>query len=183
MVSLISAGSSSSRAVMSLTRGVRGASNTHTTSRAQYRALYWCIILLVPSSRLHVSTSPRLQNGTFLNHTTLIRRPIDQHNLKLISPARLPISPPRLAPFTPHVNSQHHQPQLQPHRHQRHLSSTSRSSTSHFDTHLFVQRLQSQGLTRPQAEGVMTVLAEVVDESIKNMESGLVSKAEQEKVS
>lgn len=29
----------------------------------------------------------------------------------------------------------------------------------------------------------MTVLAEVVDESIKNMESGLVSRAEQEKVS
>lgn len=38
-------------------------------------------------------------------------------------------------------------------------------------------------MTREQAEGVMTVLAEVVEESIKGMEAGLVSKAEQEKVS
>jgi hypothetical protein len=46
-----------------------------------------------------------------------------------------------------------------------------------------VQRLQKEGgLTRVQAEGVMTVLAEVVDESIKSLDSGLVSKAEQEKV-
>ena len=52
---------------------------------------------------------------------------------------------------------------------------------SHFDTHLFVQRLERNGMTRPQAEGIMTVLAEVVDESVKGMESSLVSKAEQEK--
>jgi hypothetical protein len=45
-----------------------------------------------------------------------------------------------------------------------------------------VQRLEKQGLNRTQAEGVMTVLAEVVDESIKGMEAALVSKAEQEKV-
>lgn len=38
-------------------------------------------------------------------------------------------------------------------------------------------------MTRQQAEGVMNVLAEVVDESVKGMEVGLVSKAEQEKVS
>jgi len=38
-------------------------------------------------------------------------------------------------------------------------------------------------MTREQAEGVMTVLAEAVDESIRSMEAGLVSKAEQEKVS
>ncbi len=55
--------------------------------------------------------------------------------------------------------------------------------TSHFDTHAFVEKLEKQGLTRVQAEGVMTVLAEVVDESIKGMEVSLVSKAEQEKVS
>ncbi|KAK1922754.1 hypothetical protein DB88DRAFT_496173 [Papiliotrema laurentii] len=52
---------------------------------------------------------------------------------------------------------------------------------SHFDTHLFVNRLQEHGLTRTQAEGVMNVLAEVIDESITGMEGGLVSKAEQEK--
>jgi hypothetical protein len=37
-------------------------------------------------------------------------------------------------------------------------------------------------MTRNQAEGVMNVLAEVIDESVKGMEVGLVSKAEQEKV-
>ncbi|KAI9636964.1 putative mitochondrion protein [Dioszegia hungarica] len=63
----------------------------------------------------------------------------------------------------------------------RPFSSTRRTETSHFDTHLFVQRLEKQGLNRTQAEGVMTVLAEVVDESIKGMEAALVSKAEQEK--
>lgn len=60
---------------------------------------------------------------------------------------------------------------------------TRRSSASHFDTHLFVNRLQAQGLTHTQAEGVMNVLAEVIDESIRGMEGGLVSKAEQEKAS
>ncbi|KAK4687684.1 hypothetical protein P7C73_g2438, partial [Tremellales sp. Uapishka_1] len=62
----------------------------------------------------------------------------------------------------------------------RALSTTSRCG-SHFDTHLLVERLEKQGLTRVQAEGVMTVLAEVVDESIKGMEASLVSKVEQEK--
>ncbi len=66
--------------------------------------------------------------------------------------------------------------------HRRLLHASRPRRTSHFDTHLFVQRLQDQGLTRVQAEGVMTVLAEVVDESVKGMEAGLVSKAEQEKV-
>lgn len=37
-------------------------------------------------------------------------------------------------------------------------------------------------MTREQAEGVMTVLADAVDESVRGMEAGLVSKAEQEKV-
>lgn len=66
---------------------------------------------------------------------------------------------------------------------QRAFTYTARASASHFDTHLFVNRLQDQGLTRTQAEGVMNVLAEVIDESIRGMEGGLVSKAEQEKVS
>lgn len=37
-------------------------------------------------------------------------------------------------------------------------------------------------MNKEQAEGVMTVLAEVVEESIKGMETTMVSKAEQEKV-
>lgn len=38
-------------------------------------------------------------------------------------------------------------------------------------------------MNKEQAEGVMTVLAEVVEESIKGMETTMVSKAEQEKAS
>lgn len=64
----------------------------------------------------------------------------------------------------------------------RHFGVTARRTASHFDTHLFVNKLQEQGLTHTQAEGVMNVLAEVIDESIRGMEGGLVSKAEQEKV-
>lgn len=52
---------------------------------------------------------------------------------------------------------------------------------AHFDTHLLVEKLQANGMTREQAEGIMTVLAEAIEESIKSMEAGLVSKQEQEK--
>ncbi|KAF9523044.1 DUF1640-domain-containing protein [Crepidotus variabilis] len=51
----------------------------------------------------------------------------------------------------------------------------------HFDTHHFVQRLEREGLNRAQAEGIMTAMAEVIDESIRNMTSNMVTKAEQEK--
>ncbi|KAF9033721.1 DUF1640-domain-containing protein, partial [Hymenopellis radicata] len=51
----------------------------------------------------------------------------------------------------------------------------------HFDTHHFVQRLEREGLNRAQAEGIMTALAEVIDESIRNMASNMVTKADQEK--
>lgn len=37
-------------------------------------------------------------------------------------------------------------------------------------------------MTREQAEGVVNILAEVVDESIRRMEAGLVSKEDVEKV-
>lgn len=65
----------------------------------------------------------------------------------------------------------------------RRLHASSRAQVSHFDTQLLVERLQKHGMTRQQAEGVMTVLADAVDESVHGMEAGLVSKAEQEKVS
>ncbi|KAG9312879.1 hypothetical protein JVU11DRAFT_6312 [Chiua virens] len=51
----------------------------------------------------------------------------------------------------------------------------------HFDTHHFVQRLEREGLNRQQAEGIMTAMAEVIDESIRNMTSNMVTKADQEK--
>jgi hypothetical protein len=46
-----------------------------------------------------------------------------------------------------------------------------------------VQRLEREGLNRAQAEGIMGAMAEVIDESIRNMTSNMVTKAEQEKVS
>ncbi|KDQ19589.1 hypothetical protein BOTBODRAFT_28163 [Botryobasidium botryosum FD-172 SS1] len=51
----------------------------------------------------------------------------------------------------------------------------------HFDTHKFVKRLEEQGLSRPQAEGIMSAMSEVIDESIRAMTQNMVSKAEQEK--
>ncbi|WOO81460.1 Protein FMP32, mitochondrial [Vanrija pseudolonga] len=63
----------------------------------------------------------------------------------------------------------------------RTLHVTPRAAVAHFDTQLLVERLQKHGMTREQAEGVMTVLADAVDESVRGMEAGLVSKAEQEK--
>ena len=55
-------------------------------------------------------------------------------------------------------------------------------SDFHFDTHHFVQRLEREGLNRAQAEGIMSAMAEVIDESIRNMTSNMVTKADQEKV-
>lgn len=65
----------------------------------------------------------------------------------------------------------------------RSLSTTHPRSDFHFDTHHFVQRLEREGLNRAQAEGIMAAMAEVIDESIRNMTSNMVTKAEQEKVS
>ncbi|KAI4523930.1 hypothetical protein GGG16DRAFT_120773 [Schizophyllum commune] len=63
----------------------------------------------------------------------------------------------------------------------RMFSMTPRRSDFHFDTHHFVERLEREGLNRAQAEGIMTAMAEVIDESIRNMTSNMVTKAEQEK--
>ena len=52
----------------------------------------------------------------------------------------------------------------------------------HFDTHHFVQRLEREGLNRQQAEGIMAAMAEVIDESVRNMTANMVTKADQEKV-
>ena len=59
---------------------------------------------------------------------------------------------------------------------------STRSSDFHFDTHHFVQRLEREGLNRAQAEGIMSAMAEVIDESIRNMTSNMVTRADQEKV-
>jgi hypothetical protein len=64
---------------------------------------------------------------------------------------------------------------------QRSFSTSTSRSDFHFDTHHFVQRLEREGLNRAQAEGIMSAMAEVIDESIRNMTSNMVTKAEQEK--
>jgi len=65
-------------------------------------------------------------------------------------------------------------------RHRFHTFPSPRAA--HFDTHLFVQRLEHNGMTRPQAEGVIRVLSEVIEESVRTMELGLISKEDVEKV-
>lgn len=52
----------------------------------------------------------------------------------------------------------------------------------HFDTHKLIRTLESQGLTRTQATGVLQALSRVIDESISSMSSSMVTKAEQEKL-
>lgn len=67
------------------------------------------------------------------------------------------------------------------HRRQEHYL-TYHKNGFHFDTHQFVQRLEKEGLTRAQAEGIMMAMAGVIDESVKNTTSTMVTKADQEKV-
>ncbi|KAI0788820.1 mitochondrial protein [Abortiporus biennis] len=63
----------------------------------------------------------------------------------------------------------------------RNLRSSPSRSDFHFDTHHFVQRLEREGLNRAQAEGIMSAMAEVIDEAVRNMTSNMVTKADQEK--
>ncbi|KAI0091769.1 hypothetical protein BDY19DRAFT_645157 [Irpex rosettiformis] len=63
----------------------------------------------------------------------------------------------------------------------RRLHTSKSRNEFHFDTHHFVQRLEREGLNRAQAEGIMSAMAEVIDESIRNMTSNMVTKADQEK--
>ncbi|KAG6867520.1 hypothetical protein C0993_001740 [Termitomyces sp. T159_Od127] len=54
---------------------------------------------------------------------------------------------------------------LLPRAFNRAFSSTTHRNDFHFDTHHFVQRLEREGLNRAQAEGIMSAMAEVIDES------------------
>jgi hypothetical protein len=65
----------------------------------------------------------------------------------------------------------------------RPFHASSRHLDFHFDTHHFVRRLEREGLNRAQAEGIMSALEEVIDESIRNMTASMVTQADQEKVS
>ncbi|KIJ55550.1 hypothetical protein M422DRAFT_199809 [Sphaerobolus stellatus SS14] len=77
--------------------------------------------------------------------------------------------------------SKHALPALHQLKHARHFHSTRPAGDFHFDTHHFVQRLEREGLNRAQAEGIMTAMAEVIDESVRNMTHNMVTRAQQEK--
>lgn len=61
------------------------------------------------------------------------------------------------------------------------FTSGSSSRAPHFDSHQFVSRLEKEGLTRQQAEGLMIAIEQVIDESMKNLITGLVTRSEMEK--
>ena len=51
-----------------------------------------------------------------------------------------------------------------------------------FDSADYVHRFEQQGLTRQQAEGIVDALENIVQESVNNLESNLVSRTEHYKV-
>ncbi|OAL53245.1 DUF1640-domain-containing protein [Pyrenochaeta sp. DS3sAY3a] len=64
----------------------------------------------------------------------------------------------------------------------RAFSATSRQSKDHhYDTLKFVQRLKEEGFTEEQAEGMMKVLSDVIEESIQNLTRTMVLREDQEK--
>ncbi|KAH7077304.1 hypothetical protein FB567DRAFT_147733 [Paraphoma chrysanthemicola] len=64
----------------------------------------------------------------------------------------------------------------------RHFSATAtQQKDHHFDTLKFVQRLKEEGFTEEQAEGMMRVLSDVIEESIQNLTRTMVLREDQEK--
>ncbi|KAF1845773.1 DUF1640-domain-containing protein [Cucurbitaria berberidis CBS 394.84] len=60
-------------------------------------------------------------------------------------------------------------------------ASAPQSKDHHFDTLKFVQRLKDEGFTEEQAEGMMKVLSDVIEESIQNLTRTMVLRQDQEK--
>ncbi|ORX97542.1 hypothetical protein BCR34DRAFT_628561 [Clohesyomyces aquaticus] len=60
-------------------------------------------------------------------------------------------------------------------------ATTARARDHHFDTLKFVQRLKDEGLTEEQAEAMMRVLSDVIEESIQNLTRTMVLREDQEK--
>ncbi|EGG12377.1 uncharacterized protein MELLADRAFT_89081 [Melampsora larici-populina 98AG31] len=58
---------------------------------------------------------------------------------------------------------------------------TSIHQSAHFDSHQFVTQLQKDGLSRDQAEGLILAIEQVIDQSIKGLITGLVTRNEIEK--
>ena len=61
------------------------------------------------------------------------------------------------------------------------FATSSLSAALHFDTHAFVTRLEASGMPRHQADTLVGALGDVVEESIKGFERGLVSREEGER--
>ncbi|EMD90952.1 hypothetical protein COCC4DRAFT_167617 [Bipolaris maydis ATCC 48331] len=65
---------------------------------------------------------------------------------------------------------------------QHSFSATAKQAKDHhFDTLKFVQRLKEEGFTEEQAEGMMRVLSDVIEESIQNLTRTMVLREDQEK--
>ncbi|KAL4063185.1 hypothetical protein J3A83DRAFT_4107024 [Scleroderma citrinum] len=94
-----------------------------------------------------------------------------------LPPSLLRVNPLSLTPSLVGLSS----PSTSRPRPSRAFSTSPSRHEFHFDTHHFVQRLEREGLNRAQAEGIMNAMAEVIDESIRNMTSNMVTRAEQEK--
>lgn len=115
--------------------------------------------------------------------------PLAQYQVNMLNTARRSFPGPSksLVSAVSYAGRTSMSPQGLPHRKRnpprpQAFHTTPRWSDFHFDTHHFVQRLEREGLNRAQAEGIMSAMAEVIDESIRNMTSNMVTKADQEKV-
>ncbi|KAL9938247.1 hypothetical protein V8E36_002870 [Tilletia maclaganii] len=90
---------------------------------------------------------------------------------------------PRTAPFVPPARSSYSlgtQDFLKS-IHPASAFHTSAGRPYHFDTHHFVRRLQESGMEHREAEVLVEVLADVIDESIRNLSEGMVAREEGEK--
>lgn len=95
--------------------------------------------------------------------------------------APMPLGAPTMLPrmLCPSLRAAALRANLAPHRHPFTTSAPRRAS--HFDTHHFVTRLEASGMAREQADALVAALGDVVEESIKNLEKGLVSREEGER--
>lgn len=63
----------------------------------------------------------------------------------------------------------------------RSFATSTPTSSLHFDTHAFVTRLEASGMPRDQADTLVVSLGDVIEESIKAFERGLVNREEAER--
>ncbi|KNE98309.1 hypothetical protein PSTG_08384 [Puccinia striiformis f. sp. tritici PST-78] len=56
------------------------------------------------------------------------------------------------------------------------FTTSSSNLLPYFDSHQFVTRLENEGLNREQSEGLMLAIEQVIDESMKNLITGLVTR-------